>query len=68
MEGVKRGRPPKLHPSPMGDRDHVLDSCAARLEHAAALRAGAMDSDSRHMEIANEMRLAMLEVAGLLRG
>lgn len=46
---------------------HERDDCAQRLEAAGALHAGAMDSESRHLEVAKEMRAVIQAVAAELR-
>lgn len=40
---------------------------AEALDHAASLRAGQMDSQSRHDEIARQVRLTLVDVASTLR-
>lgn len=63
----RRGRPPKMVPDTTSARDHVLDCCADALERAAAMRAGNMDSDSRHLAVVEEIRSIVLDVAQQLR-
>jgi hypothetical protein len=44
-----------------------ISECAEALELAASLRAGQMDSQSRHDEIARQVRLTLTDVAAKLR-
>ena len=41
--------------------------CAEALELAATLKAGQMDSQSRHDEVAKQVRLTLVDVAAKLR-
>ncbi len=44
-----------------------MEESAQALELAATLKAGFMDSDSKHQEIAREIRLTLTQVAARLR-
>lgn len=41
----------------------TLDAWAEKLEHAATLRAGAMDSESRHLEVARSIQVIISTLA-----
>lgn len=56
---------PRYNPQP--DMKEFLQDCALRLELGAELKAGCMDSESRHMEVANTIKSVMLEIAAELR-
>lgn len=45
----------------------LIEHWAYRLELAAALRAGVMDSESRHLEVARQKEAIMLAVAAEMR-
>jgi uncharacterized alpha-E superfamily protein len=45
----------------------ACEESAAALELAATLKAGAMDSESRHLEVAKEIKLTLTQIAAKLR-
>jgi hypothetical protein len=63
----KRGPGRPRLPTPLDDMKEFLQDCALRLELGAELKAGCMDSESRHMEVANTIKSVMLEIAAELR-
>lgn len=66
----RRGRPPKAKVEKLqisGDLPSFLRYQSLRLEHAMTLKAGVMASDSKHLEIANNIRALVLSVIDDLR-
>jgi hypothetical protein len=65
----RRGRPPKVRePAPLpADVIEILMTSAYALEIATTLRSGAMDSQSRADDVANEIKSVMTTVAANLR-
>jgi hypothetical protein len=71
----RRGRPPKARPAevtplvPIAADDYrqFMQHCALRLELALKLKPGVMDSESRHLELANQLREIVQSVADELR-
>jgi hypothetical protein len=47
-------------------QQHLMGSLADRLRTAADMRAGTMDSESRHLEVAGQVRSQVLAVAQVL--
>ena len=69
LDAPRRGRrtDAEIAAEAMTDMKDFLQSCALRLELAAQLRAGNMDSESRHQEVAASIKAVMLEIAAELR-
>ena len=69
----RRGRPPKEKVGEnfvdvkFDDLGLMMAHWAYRLELAAAMRAGVMDSESKHLEVQNAIRDIVLSVAEELR-
>lgn len=68
----RRGRPPKIKPTIAGfdnyqEAKEFMAHCAMRLELAAAMRPGNMDSDSKVLQIAEKARSIVESVARDLR-
>ncbi len=79
MQVKRRGRPPKLISRDISHLPQSADQMensieinqlhfwAMRLELAANMRAGVMDSDSRHQEVANTIKDIVLSVVSEMR-
>lgn len=65
IDTLRRGRPP--NPPRVAVDESTLRYWLEQLEHASKLKAGAMDSESRHMDIQQTIKLIVVSIADDIR-